>query len=269
MVSSRLLFTIVIFALLIASVSSQQQQGGVSWDSAPECPDSGGGTAVDTQGRSWGWFNGQSCKRSGSKASTTTAAQQQAQQQAIWDSAPPCSYQATSDNSKPDSQGRLWGWQEGRSCRHTGSSVSSSSSSPSPPRITWESAPPCNYQPTLTNSRPDISGRYWGWQNGISCTFNQPPQNIPPPSPPGPSPFPAPPMPPSPRVQPAPQSPLPKQQQPSVRVSPKGEIDLGLFQWGGVAGMVSIGVASGQGRSSGLWGRHLCLSSLGHSQKVS
>lgn len=185
MVSSRSLATIIISTSFIALVQSQSPQG-VSWETAPECPDSGGGTAVDTVGRTWGWYNGQSCKHS-----KGTAPSQQ-QQQASWDAAPPCSYAATADNSKSDSQGRLWGWQNGASCRHTGGVTTTTSSSPplkagppSPPAVSWDAAPPCSYKPTVANSRTDNQGRYWGWQTGVgSCRFNEKPQNVPLPPPP-------------------------------------------------------------------------------------
>jgi hypothetical protein len=47
--SSSALLSIAIAALCRVAVLAQQQ-GGVSWETAPECPDSGTGTAVDTQG---------------------------------------------------------------------------------------------------------------------------------------------------------------------------------------------------------------------------
>lgn len=205
---------------LIALAAAQGQ--GVSWDSAPECPDSQGGTAVDTQGRTWGWHNGQSCKRSsGSPPNPSsppgspppTPAQQQQQS---WDNAPPCSYAATSDNSKPDSQGRLWGWQDGRSCRHSGSVVApappTSPTPPSPPAVSWDTAPACNYQATTANSRADKEGRYWGWQDGNSCKFTGQPILAPPPTPPTPPYPPSPPAPPAPLKQPAPPAPTQRQQ---------------------------------------------------------
>lgn len=223
--TATLRHTILVIAF-IAGATAQQQQGGVSWETAPECPDSGSGTAVDTEGRSWGWYNGQSCKHSRSppQNAALTAAQQQQQS---WDAAPPCKYQLTADNGRADAQGRLWGWQDGRSCRHTGSISSSppiTPSSPSPPpspALAWEAAPPCSYQATVANSRVDALGRYWGWQTGVgSCRFDQPPKVTPPPSPSPPAASPDPASP-APLRAPVPPSPVPTKQQPVPTVPGK------------------------------------------------
>jgi hypothetical protein len=224
--TATLRHTILVISF-IAGATAQQQQGGVSWETAPECPDSGSGTAVDTEGRSWGWYNGQSCKhsRSSPQNAALTAAQQQQQQS--WDAAPPCTYQLTADNGRADAQGRLWGWQDGRSCRHTGSIGSSppiTPSSPSPPpspALAWEAAPPCSYQATVANSRVDALGRYWGWQTGVgSCRFDQPPKVTPPPSPSPPAASPDPASP-APLRAPVPPSPVPTKQQPVPTVPGK------------------------------------------------
>jgi hypothetical protein len=161
LMAARVLCRTLLCLYLLTLAAAQQ-----TWESAPQCPDNGGATAVDSLGRSWGWFNNQSCKRS-------NGAVTEAQQRATWDSAPACSSAPTGDNSKPDSQGRLWGWQDGRSCKHTGSVTVGSSPAPT---VTWESAPPCSETPTTRNSRADRLGRYWGWQNGASCRYNSAPQ---------------------------------------------------------------------------------------------
>jgi hypothetical protein len=53
-----------------------------------------------------------------------------------------------------DSEGRLWGWQQGESCTFK-------TMLRTPVYITWSNAPTCKDMPATSNSIYDRSGRLW------------------------------------------------------------------------------------------------------------
>jgi hypothetical protein len=81
-----------------------------------------------------------------------------------WILAPACEEQPTGSNSRSDSLGRLWGWQNGQSCAFR-------TATRQPVFITWDTARSCAGTPTASNSVSDSIGRRWGYQQGRSCAF--------------------------------------------------------------------------------------------------
>lgn len=89
-----------------------------TWQSAPTCwgvptPQT---SVLDDMGRLWGWQQGASCAyrsipplRGVSPAPLVE-----------WESAPTCMFAPTRQNSVPDTNGRLWGWQNSQSCAFRG-----------------------------------------------------------------------------------------------------------------------------------------------------
>lgn len=81
-----------------------------------------------------------------------------------WPAAPSCKGRPNGHTSTPDAEGRLWGFQEGRSCAFR-------TPNDQPITITWDNAVSCNNKPTTSNSVFDGENRLWGFQNGKSCAY--------------------------------------------------------------------------------------------------
>lgn len=81
-----------------------------------------------------------------------------------WPSAPACKGKANGHTATPDAEGRLWGWENGRSCAFK-------TFTNTPVTITWENAASCSGRATTSNSVFDSNGRLWGWQDGRSCAY--------------------------------------------------------------------------------------------------
>ncbi len=131
------------------------------WANAPRCagrPDDRAQVTRDTVGRLWGWQKGISCAFK-SRDNQPLVPSDPAVGDA-YDRAPLCDGVATAPNSLSDSFGRLWGWQDGRSCSFRGKRKSSD-----------EDPPNCSGYPTETNSVRDSWGRLWGWERGSSCHY--------------------------------------------------------------------------------------------------
>lgn len=129
------------------------QQQYILWTAAPRCGAAAAayGYVWDTEGRQWGWQDGQSCAvrpaedvldalRSGGSgggggAAATTAASdgtaagaaagggegegaEEAWADDFWRLAPVCAAARTEDNSVRDALGRWWGWQGAQSCKY-------------------------------------------------------------------------------------------------------------------------------------------------------
>jgi hypothetical protein len=145
----------------------------------------------DAQGRLWGKHSGRECVF---KAATGTGRSAAAKAGITWQSAAVCkAASATNANSVLDADGKLWGWENGRSCAHrnaagSGSSGSSSkggsksSASAAAVRsvqphssdrmtVVWEAAPACSSVPTAANTIADKFGRLWSWEDGTTCAF--------------------------------------------------------------------------------------------------
>jgi hypothetical protein len=88
---------------------------GTTWAAAPACRGERRAQIIrDTLGRLWGWQAGDPCAfkdqggrpvASGNNATAVT-----------WEAAPACAGLPSSTDSVQDSEGRPWGWQEGKSC---------------------------------------------------------------------------------------------------------------------------------------------------------
>jgi hypothetical protein len=94
-----------------------------TWQTARPCIGLGteANSVADLQGQLWGWQNGRSCAFRAPQPSEVAAAQaatwQQQQRQMDWEGAPDCKQGPTVFTSVSDSVGRLWGWEDDRSCR--------------------------------------------------------------------------------------------------------------------------------------------------------
>jgi hypothetical protein len=94
-----------------------------TWQTARPCIGLGteANSVADLQGQLWGWQNGRSCAFRAPQPSEVAAAQAeswaQQQKQMDWEGAPDCSNAPTVFTSVSDSVGRLWGWEDDRSCR--------------------------------------------------------------------------------------------------------------------------------------------------------
>jgi hypothetical protein len=94
-----------------------------TWETARPCIGLGteGNSVKDLQGQLWGWQNGRSCAFRAPQPNEVAAAQAEAwvqqQRQMDWEGAPDCRQKPTVFTSVSDSVGRLWGWEDDRSCR--------------------------------------------------------------------------------------------------------------------------------------------------------
>ena len=116
---------------------------------------------ADTEGRLWGWQNGQSCTFKTLLRTPVYFA---------WGNAPSCKDNPTTTNSVYDRSGRLWGWQDDRSCAFRGTRLQTTGDA-NKPVLTWASAPACRGVPNTMNSVKTRAGEIWGWEDGSSCAF--------------------------------------------------------------------------------------------------
>lgn len=82
----------------------------------------------------------------------TYPAPPQTQETFSWPSAPTCHGKPNGHTSTPDAEGRLWGYQDGRSCAFR-------TPNDQPITITWDNAVSCTNKPTTSNSVFDAQGR--------------------------------------------------------------------------------------------------------------
>lgn len=90
-----------------------------------------------------------------------------------WPAALPCRGKPSGHTATPDAEGRLWGWQDGRSCAFK-------TPNSQPITINWDNAVSCASRATTSNSVYDAQGRLWGWQDGRSCAYRGPAVQAPP-----------------------------------------------------------------------------------------
>lgn len=103
----------------------------VSWSDAPLCDDEAdeNNSVVDDSGRLWGWQDGASCAfkrsdsarpsshgRSGKRMAASSRSETPGRVSVVWEAAPSCSFSPSKANAMPDTHGRLWGWEDGKSC---------------------------------------------------------------------------------------------------------------------------------------------------------
>lgn len=99
----------------------------VTWDTADICPDAPTKTnfVLDSNGKMWGWQKDKTCafrarypKTSDTIKPVLTAKPLAvpAKVSVVWDNAPVCPFAPTKMNIVPDVFGRLWSWENGRSC---------------------------------------------------------------------------------------------------------------------------------------------------------
>ncbi|KAL6754667.1 hypothetical protein V8C86DRAFT_315460 [Haematococcus lacustris] len=100
-----------------------------------------------------------------------------ASQATSFESAPACSGAITPTSSQADASGRLWGFENGRSCAFkplvsNGSAATAAGMSPaSSAEVSWVSAPACPHAATDSSYQPDSLGRKWGWNGSSSCKY--------------------------------------------------------------------------------------------------
>ncbi|KAJ9511871.1 hypothetical protein QJQ45_004527 [Haematococcus lacustris] len=100
-----------------------------------------------------------------------------ASQATSFESAPACSGAITPTSSQADASGRLWGFENGRSCAFkplvsNGSAATAAGMSPaSSAEVSWDSAPACPHAATDSSYQPDSLGRKWGWNGSSSCKY--------------------------------------------------------------------------------------------------
>ena len=130
----------------------------------PDNDDGGSGNPRKGQGRQ----QGQGLPEPGSWVPTWTAADLQ---DPGWRGAPACAGEPGAGVSAVrDSVGRLWGWQGGASCAFKDGDRPVTNADPLV-GTTWEAAPRCDFPRIAANSVQDTWGRWWGWQDGVSCKF--------------------------------------------------------------------------------------------------
>ncbi|WIA09369.1 hypothetical protein OEZ85_008775 [Tetradesmus obliquus] len=105
----------------------------VSWEDAPACEEqpSESNSVADDSGRLWGWQAGASCAFKNEEAAASAAkgdaarvaapdaaaaAAEASRVSVVWEAAPSCSFSPNKGNAVPDTYGRLWSWENGRSC---------------------------------------------------------------------------------------------------------------------------------------------------------
>ncbi|GFR49568.1 hypothetical protein Agub_g11615, partial [Astrephomene gubernaculifera] len=163
---------------------------------APSCS---GTPTMDTSqpddvGYLWGWQSGRACVfRSSSGKPIYYAALisgdwdaqpgyvPKPSSKSGWFDAPRCSQPPTYD-AKPDSEGRLWGYENGQGCVYRDArgyplfysdlqngNVAEYYNKGS----LWDNSPACPNAPSWSNARADNFGRLWGWDDkaGSSCAF--------------------------------------------------------------------------------------------------
>jgi hypothetical protein len=164
------------------------------YEAEPACPfaPTADNSISDAQGRLWGRHNGRECVFKGASGSAGSAALARSVP-LKWQSAVACRAAATNANSVVDADGKLWGWENGRSCAHrnaAGPAGSSSSNNRAVSKsgvptvavqnlqsrsdkmtVLWESAPMCRAVPTAANTIADKFGRLWSWEDGTTCAF--------------------------------------------------------------------------------------------------
>lgn len=98
-----------------------------------------------------------------------------------WDAAPDCTTKPEGANASYDANGRLWGYQDGKSCKFNPASANATAQAASTAQssgasassaaaaqavaVSWDAAPAC------VNTKPedgvkDVQGRPWGFENG-------------------------------------------------------------------------------------------------------
>lgn len=99
----------------------------ITWDTAEVCvePPNEANFVLDTAGRMWGWQKDQTCafRAKYPPAPGTVEAVLTAQPLAVpnkisvvWDNAPVCPFAPSSTNIVADTFGRLWSWDNDKSC---------------------------------------------------------------------------------------------------------------------------------------------------------
>lgn len=86
--------------------------------------------------------------------------------------APACVAEPTKRTSVQDTLGRLWWWEQSRSCAYRAPSREAIFY-PGYVAVKWETAPTCQQAriPTLINSMADAEGRLWSWEHSDNCVF--------------------------------------------------------------------------------------------------
>lgn len=150
------------------------------YEAEPACPfaPTADGSIADAQGRLWGRHNGKECVFKGAGGGGSAAQQQRSVPLLKWATAVVCKAAATNANSVVDAQGKLWGWESGRSCAHRSAAAAafaakSGATARGSDRMTvvWEAAPGCRAVPTAANTIADKFGRLWSWEDGTTCAF--------------------------------------------------------------------------------------------------
>lgn len=77
-----------------------------------------------------------------------------------WSNAPTCKDEPTNTNSVYDRSGRLWGWENDRSCAFRGTRWQAPGDT-SKPILSWTTAPDCKGSPSATNSIKTRAGEIW------------------------------------------------------------------------------------------------------------
>jgi hypothetical protein len=122
----------------------------------------------DGNGRLWGWERGASCAFRGNSVSPSQPVSFAA---VSWQAAPNCYGTPNPRTAVTDDLGRMWGWQDSRSCAYK--NFPPAAGARFAPEVSWEGAPACAFPPTRDNAVPDSRGRLWGWMNGRSCAFKR------------------------------------------------------------------------------------------------
>lgn len=107
-----------VFRARFVADSQPVSYSATTWQSSPTCwgvptPQN---SVMDDLGRMWGWQNGASCAYRGIPPLRGAPPAPEVE----WDSAPTCMFAPTRQNSVPDTKGRLWGWQNSKSCAFRG-----------------------------------------------------------------------------------------------------------------------------------------------------
>ncbi|PNH03541.1 hypothetical protein TSOC_010363, partial [Tetrabaena socialis] len=150
-----------------------------------------GTSQPDSVGYLWGWQDGGACVFRGSDGKPVYYAAlitgdwsaqpgyvlRKPSDQATWFDAPRCA-QPPTWAAKPDSEGRLWGYEAGQGCVYRDargyplfySDLQNGQTAQNYNKGSkWDNAPTCPDAPSWSTARADKYGRLWGW-NGLQST---------------------------------------------------------------------------------------------------